>query len=91
MSAETDFSTRPATVLVGLLDEGTDVWRPVPAIPVGRKLYVLIRTADYDPEDETWAFPPGAIVRCRREVRDGKEVIIAVERVGLETALGRLA
>lgn len=52
------------TVYVRLLDEGTDVWRPVAAHHVEGDLFLL--AADQPvPEDETWEFSPGSMVLCR--------------------------
>jgi len=49
-------------VFVRLLDEGVDVWRPVEADLVADGTF---RLASMDPPpDESWEFPPGAIVRC---------------------------
>ena len=56
-----------STVFVGLLDEGIEVWRPAHATDMGHGRYRLIRPENYDPSDETWEFPPGAVVEC--EVR----------------------
>ncbi len=56
------------TVLVRLLDEGTEVYRPVDAVRVGENTYVLLATVGYAPDDETWEFVPGSHVRC--ELRD---------------------
>lgn len=72
MSADQDSTTtKPIAIYVALLDEGTDVCRTTLAEPVGSGLYRLLPTADYDPEDEIWEFPPGSIVRC--EERQGRE------------------
>ena len=61
------------TIYVALLDEGTDVWRPAPARKVGESTYEILRPADYDPEDETWEFPPGSIVECApRRLSEGE-------------------
>jgi hypothetical protein len=48
-------------VHVLLLDEGTQVWRPVPAVRLAEGVYRLagVRTAD-----EQWEFEPGSVVRC---------------------------
>ena len=46
-----------ATVHVQLLDEGVDVWRPVPATQLGAGRYRIEATHDYDPEIETWELP----------------------------------
>ena len=69
----------PVTIFVALLDEGTDVWRPVQARPLGGDLYRIIGV-DADVSDETWQFSPGAIVRCEpKPFRDGEVSMTAVE------------
>lgn len=80
MSAETGSNTR--TVYIELLDEGTPVIRPTEAEAIGGgDSYLLLPTSDYDPEDEHWEFPPGSIVRCVKEVRDGEELLVARQLV----------
>jgi hypothetical protein len=60
------------TVYVKLLDEGIDVWRPVPAEDFGESRYRLLPTDSYDPDDETWEFLPGTAVVCEpRQLSDG--------------------
>ena len=49
------------SVYVRLLDEGTLVWRPVEATRLEESRYRLDME---QPEDETWEFRSGAIVRC---------------------------
>lgn len=51
-------------VYVPLLDEGTPTLRGTQAVPLGDNLYRILATPDYDPEDETWEFLPGSVVRC---------------------------
>lgn len=52
-----------------LLNEGTDVWRPVEATHLSGDLY---RVDESVPADEEWAFPQGGIVRCERtSVKEG--------------------
>jgi hypothetical protein len=51
------------TIYIKLLDEGTDVARPVECADLGNGLYRILATPGYDPEDERWEFPPGSIVR----------------------------
>ena len=48
-------------IYVKLLDEGVDVWRPVPARDLGEGLFRLDPSQVPD-ETETWEFPPGAVV-----------------------------
>jgi hypothetical protein len=48
------------TIFMPLLNEGTEVWRPVEAIPMADDTYRVEGEMD---EDEEWAFAPGSIVR----------------------------
>lgn len=58
--------TNPKTVMVyvPLCDEGTPTIRGTQAIPLGNKLYKILPTQNYDPEDETWEFLPDSVVLC---------------------------
>ena len=81
-----DLSWREAreldTVYVALLNEGTDVWRPVEARSLGRNLFRLIGV-DEEVSDESWQFPIGAVVRCETKVfDDGNLGLTATERYG---------
>jgi len=69
------------TIYVELLDEGVVVWRPVDAQPLGSGRYRLLAPAGFDPALETWAFPPGAIVRCETRMLSEGAVPVAVEDV----------
>ena len=76
MSADQDLGTE---VYVKLLDEGTDVWRPVPAERQSDGSFRLRQPRSYDPETETWEFPPNTRVKCeRRTFSDGKKALVAV-------------
>jgi len=68
------------TVHIPLLNEGTSVARPASALRVGELTYVVLLTPGYDPTDEEWEFPPGSIVRCRKEVWSGGEILVAREK-----------
>lgn len=81
MSAETDSSTKTIEIFVSLLNEGTDVLRPTQALLLGSNEVRLLPTADYDPTVEEWEFPPGTRVRCVREVRSGRELLVARYRI----------
>jgi hypothetical protein len=48
------------TIYVYLPDERVDVWRPVEAEELESGRYRILGPV---PEDETWEFPPGSIVR----------------------------
>jgi hypothetical protein len=73
-------NVRKETIYVSLLGEGTVVWRPVLALQVGQGIFVVLTKA-YDPENEEWEFPPGSIVMCRNEMREGRETLIAVSQI----------
>ena len=57
-----------------LLNEGTDVWRPVKALKLGETRY---RVTDEASEDEEWLFVSGTIV-----VVDADRRVIAAELNG---------
>lgn len=64
------------TIYMPLLDEGVEVWRPAYAIPIRKNEYRILGPM---PDDETWAFPPGATVIVRfRRFDDGDERLTAV-------------
>jgi hypothetical protein len=65
---------------VALMDEGVDVWRPVPAHQIDAQTYAILRPDDYDPDAEMWEFPPGSVVICEpRQIHDG--TILAAVRL----------
>jgi hypothetical protein len=67
------------TVYVLLLDEGTEVFRPTEADPCGTGLYRFRITPDYDPDDESWEFPPGTLEKV--EERRGGNFLLAVRAI----------
>ena len=82
MSAEMGSDTeRIVRIYVPLRDEGTDVVRPAEAVELGSGVYKILRPVDYDPEDETWEFPPGSLVRCERRRNDSGDYLCAIEVV----------
>jgi len=76
MSEGTDLSTD--IIYVRLLDEGTDVWRPVLGTHISGDVYVIHKTGDYDPDVESWEFAPESRVRCKVETRHGRQLLLAV-------------
>jgi hypothetical protein len=58
-------------VYVRLLDEGTDVWRPVAATALAGGTYIL-SDASPMPADENWEFTPGSRVVAEERIFDGK-------------------
>jgi hypothetical protein len=65
------------TIMVPIVDEGVDVWRPVHAeiVPEGR--YRIV-TENSCPEDERWAFRTGQLVLCEERVLEGERRLVAV-------------
>jgi hypothetical protein len=68
-------------IYIPLLNEGTDVLRPTQGIVLGSNEIQVLPTPDYDPTVEEWEFPPGTAVRCAKEVRGGRELLVARQRV----------
>ena len=82
MSVPQDTDTE-VVVCVRLLDEGTDVWRPVSASALPDGTFRLREPEGYDPNAERWEFPPPTKVRCiTRQFADGGEGLVAVARAG---------
>ena len=74
-----------ATIYIYLLDEGTDVWRPVSAERVHDDIYRVTGT----PPDgtETWEFATGDTVRCREQsLASGERRLVTYERVTHDAA-----
>jgi hypothetical protein len=68
------------TIFVALMDEGTDVWRPVEAERISDDRYLLVGVCDT--EDEVWQFSPGSVVRCEvHKFAGGESGLAAVELV----------
>ncbi|MGO9923945.1 MAG: hypothetical protein ACLQIB_55765 [Isosphaeraceae bacterium] len=82
MSAEMAFSTSILVVYVPLLNEGISVVRPTHGVKLWDNVYRVLPTRDYDPDDEEWEFPPGSVVECFHETRDGQEILVARKRAG---------
>jgi hypothetical protein len=81
MSEEMVSSTDRIVLYIPLLNEGTDVLRPTTGVVLGPDMVQVLATSDYDPGTEEWQFPPGSKVRCVSEVRGGREVLVARQRV----------
>ena len=67
------------TIYVSLLDEGTDMWRPVSAEHVRNNIY---RITGGPPDDtEGWPqFAPGDTVRCRHQTLNGCLCLVAYKK-----------
>jgi hypothetical protein len=81
MSEQTAFSTNEIAIYIPLLNEGTDVLRPTKGVALQADVARVLPTPDYDPDAEEWEFPPGSIVRYIKEWREGREVLVARQRI----------
>ena len=69
-------SPRTSQIYVPLLDEGTDVWRPVAAEHIKDDIYRIVGEI---PADERWQFVPGQVVRVRQQTLSGSACLAAYE------------
>ena len=69
---------RRVKIYVPLLNEGTDVSRPTEAIDLGDGLFEILPSEHYDPEDESWEFPPGSVVRAKQIEHETGPYLLAV-------------
>ena len=81
MSAATVSSTNMIWVYVRLMGEGTLVFRPTRAIPIGPGTVRLVAPSSHDSEDEDWEYKPGSVVRIERRKLEGAEADVAVSAV----------
>lgn len=66
------------TIYVQLLNEGSEVYRPVLSKKINDFLYELLDN-NYDPEDEEWEFLPGTIVVVEEKILSGKKELVAIK------------
>jgi hypothetical protein len=64
------------TIYVQLADGSSGFLRGVKAEIVAPEEY-LILPIGYDREGAEWEFPPGSVVRCKREIRSHQEILVA--------------
>lgn len=81
MSVETVSSIDAVEIHVRLLNEGTEVLRPTKGVLLGSDVAQILATSDYDPAIEEWEFPPGSKVKCMSEVRGGRKLLVARQRI----------
>lgn len=68
------------TIYVALLDEGTDVWRPVQAEKQIDGSYIIISYND-DLSDEKWEFSSGSRVICEQwQLSSGLRLVAISDR-----------
>ena len=68
-------------IYVKLLNEGTEVYRPVTAEKISESVYKMHGFELYDEEDETWEFKPGSLVSVVEKILEDTVVLVAVQEV----------
>jgi len=66
-------------IYIQLLNEGTKVYRPVPASEIENKVYRIGGEEIYDPDEEVWEFPPGTVVIVEEQILEGENVLLAIK------------
>lgn len=69
------------TIYIRLLNEGTDVWRPVSATKIDNNIYRIEMTDQHEFEEENWEFEPNTLVYCEKKVLMDKECLIALNTI----------
>lgn len=69
------------TIYVKLLDEGTDVWRPVAAIQGSDSNFTISKSQNI-PKEEQWEFGLGQKVKCKyQDFSENKRRLVAYKLV----------
>jgi hypothetical protein len=63
-------------IYVNLVGEGLNVLRAVQAENLGRDYYRIVEPM---PENETWQFGPGQVVRCKKRNLSSGKAMVAFE------------
>lgn len=71
-------------IYVQLLNEGTPVYRPVPATCISEKIFILHGEDIYSPEIEDWEFTPGTKVLTEERNLSSGAVLVAIEAIGTD-------
>ena len=64
-------------IFVALLDEGTDVWRPVAATQIDDVVWQI--DDQLIPNDEEWEYQPGSMVMVAEKKGDQGSYLVAVK------------
>lgn len=68
-------------IYIKLLNEGTEVYRPVPAMMYKDDTYRVLGDDIHDPTDEEWEFLPGTLVLVNTKNISGENLIVAVKKI----------
>jgi hypothetical protein len=71
------------TIFVRLVDEGTDVWRPVEAKLMDGDIFEIV-SDNHNPEDETREFVQGQKVKCKEQLSEEGDVILVAVALAFE-------
>lgn len=74
-------------IYIQLLNEGSVAYRPVSAYEIGNNIFKVDGSDIYDPDDEEWEFPPETYVLVEEQIKDGKNVLIAIKEQSPEQGL----
>ncbi len=66
------------TIYIKLLDEGTEVYRPVKALKIEEGIFKILEN---QPEDELWEFKAGELVVCDYKKLEGEIFLVATKNV----------
>jgi hypothetical protein len=66
---------------IPILNSPTRVLRLTNGEHIRDLIFRVLATENYDPAHEQWKFPPGKVVRCERQNKEGYEILIAVEEI----------
>ncbi len=64
---------------VRLLNEGTDVFRPIDLIDLEDGTFRMLATPDYHPNDEEWEFLPNSVVAIKEGLIGGETVRLVTD------------
>ena len=67
-------------IYVRLLNEGSEAYRPVPAIHVKGSIFQILGAEIYDTEDEQWEFEPGTNVFVEEQIKSETKILVAIRK-----------
>ena len=80
MTSEHIIKKEEKTILILLLNEGLDVWKPVKAIEVETSVFKII-SENKHPDDEHWEFNYHDLVKCKEKtLNDGTQSLVAIAK-----------
>ena len=68
-------------IFIPLLHEGVNVLRPTFGEELSEDIFKVLPIDKYDSEDEDWEYPPGSIVKCEKQIKNGKVLLVAIRKL----------